>query len=508
MTQGHGLDIKPYGLFTSEASPGRGGRRSTATANAGRRSLLQPDARPARQPDDQHRLRADRGRSAPGQPDALLAVLSRAARLLPRRRDLLRLRQHSAAATCSVNPFFSRRIGLERRRHAAEDRLRHQDHRPGGRPGRRRPARAHRRRRRRGLRRRGLHGRARQAPRAAAVVRRRDLHAARCARRRRSTPATPPASTSGWPRRSFLGIQNLDGHRLVPARQPARASAAATTPSAPPIDYPNDRWDARLRRARGAAELRSGGRLRHAARTTGATSRAVGFGPRPQQPPLHPPRRSSARNLEVMTDLAQPAARARPSSSRSLELQFHSPGQRSASRSTPTYERLDAPFRHQPGHHAAARRRVQLHALRGPRADGQPARARAQRPLRDRRLLLGHAPPDGRRPHASAPGPATSSTSTASGTRSSWPRAASRRTCYPRDRRNAVHAVHGARQQRPVRHGEPRAGLAVALPMDHEARKRPLRGLHPQLAGGPAAGPIRHAGPDELASKVLYTQRF
>ena len=35
----------------------------------------------------QHRLRADRGRSAPGEPHALLAVLSREARLLSRRRD-------------------------------------------------------------------------------------------------------------------------------------------------------------------------------------------------------------------------------------------------------------------------------------------------------------------------------------------------------------------------------------------------------------------------------------
>ena len=48
----------------------------------------------------------------------------------------------TAAATCIVNPFFSRRIGLERQRHAADDRLRHQAHRAGGRPGRRLPARA------------------------------------------------------------------------------------------------------------------------------------------------------------------------------------------------------------------------------------------------------------------------------------------------------------------------------------------------------------------------------
>ena len=78
----------------AEASPGRGDRQLRSRRERGRRPLLQPDAGPAHEPHGQHRLRADRGRSAAGQPDALLAVLSRAARLLPRRRHVLRLRQH------------------------------------------------------------------------------------------------------------------------------------------------------------------------------------------------------------------------------------------------------------------------------------------------------------------------------------------------------------------------------------------------------------------------------
>jgi len=35
VTQGHGLDIKPYGVFTSEASPGRGQRSMDGNASAG-----------------------------------------------------------------------------------------------------------------------------------------------------------------------------------------------------------------------------------------------------------------------------------------------------------------------------------------------------------------------------------------------------------------------------------------------------------------------------------------
>ena len=50
-----------------------------------------------------------------------------------------------------------------------------------------------------------------------------------------------------------------------------------------------------------------------------------------------------------------------------------------------------------------------------------------------------------------------------------------------------------ARQQHSVRFAERRARLAVAVPLDRDARQRPLRGLHAQLAGRPAAQPLRDA---------------
>ena len=93
VTQGLGLDVKPYGLLTSESFGALNGGSIAGEGERGARSLLQPDAGSPREPDDQHRLRADRSRSTAGQPHALLALLSRAPRLLPRRRDVLRLRE-------------------------------------------------------------------------------------------------------------------------------------------------------------------------------------------------------------------------------------------------------------------------------------------------------------------------------------------------------------------------------------------------------------------------------
>ena len=91
VTQGHGLDIKPYGVFTSQSSPGRGNVVDRGRCERGHRFLLQRHAAAPRELHGQHRLRTDRGRPAPGEPDALFPVLSGAARLLPRRRDVLRL---------------------------------------------------------------------------------------------------------------------------------------------------------------------------------------------------------------------------------------------------------------------------------------------------------------------------------------------------------------------------------------------------------------------------------
>ena len=121
------------------------------------RSFLQPHAAAPRELHAQHRLRPDRSGPAPGQPDALLAVLPRAARLLPRRRHLLRLRrpdrqqqpgeqQSDHVRHRAHPPVFQPAHRPERQQRAAEHRLRHEAHGTDGRSGRRRPPRAQRRR--------------------------------------------------------------------------------------------------------------------------------------------------------------------------------------------------------------------------------------------------------------------------------------------------------------------------------------------------------------------------
>ena len=109
VSQGIGLDVKPTPW------PARPRRRPGPAADArrccrGRRSVLQPDARPASEPHGQHRLRRNRGRPAAGQSDALPPVFPRTAGLLPRRIELLRL---FAEPQGSYSGFFSRRIGLD-----------------------------------------------------------------------------------------------------------------------------------------------------------------------------------------------------------------------------------------------------------------------------------------------------------------------------------------------------------------------------------------------------------
>ena len=79
VSQGRGLDIKPYGLLVSQASPGRGGHAHGYRHECGYRPLLQPHAAPSDELHGQYRLRPDRGRSAPGEPDAFFPLLPRAA---------------------------------------------------------------------------------------------------------------------------------------------------------------------------------------------------------------------------------------------------------------------------------------------------------------------------------------------------------------------------------------------------------------------------------------------
>ena len=97
VTQGHGLDVKPYVVGTSESFPGRGDSQRHERRAGRRRSLLQPHAAAQGQPHRQHRLRAGGSRCAPGQPHALLAAVPREARFLPRWRALLRLRERGGA---------------------------------------------------------------------------------------------------------------------------------------------------------------------------------------------------------------------------------------------------------------------------------------------------------------------------------------------------------------------------------------------------------------------------
>ena len=111
LRQGLGLDLLPYVVGNSSAAPGPRQLLVDRNGSARRRRRLQRDARPSRQPVDQHRLRRDGSRSASGEPHALSAVLSREARVLPRRRE--RLRRSRARPGNSIVPFFSRRIGLD-----------------------------------------------------------------------------------------------------------------------------------------------------------------------------------------------------------------------------------------------------------------------------------------------------------------------------------------------------------------------------------------------------------
>ena len=301
----------------SQASPGRGSARARSTTrNAGVDLFYNPTPRLranltintdfAQTEVDQRQVNLD----------ALLAVLSREARLLPRRRDLLRLRQPGGNADLRVNPFFSRRIGLSADAHAAEDRLRHQAHRPGRRPGRRRPARADRRRRRRRLHRRGLHGGARQAPAAARsptsarIYTRRDARGS-TARRRAAhrRPRLPPRDQSASSARRTSkppagsctprGRASTGGNSAFGASSTIRTTAGTRG------------FDA----TRGAGELRPGGRLRHPPRLSPllARSRLPAAAARTTATSGSS---SSAAELDVQTDLAQRPAHPRRSTSR------------------------------------------------------------------------------------------------------------------------------------------------------------------------------------------------
>ena len=350
--QGTGLDIKPYGLFATDASRrGRGGWRSRPRTRASTSSTTR--RRPARQPHDQHRLRADRGRSAPGQPDALLPVLSRAARLLPRRRHLLRLRQQPTIGGEQVQPVLQPPHRPERRRRR----------RSGSTTAPSSPARwaartsasctcgpattttsgfigedftvARVKRRH-----------VSRSPTSAAIYTQPRLRAATGARRqphrRRSTSAchqrgsaaTRTSTASGW----FLHAT------------PSRRDAAARSAFGVAVDYPNDRWTGGVNAREVQAELRPGGRLRHA----------------PQLPPLQPVRRlrpaaaQQPRGAAVQFTATWTCSPTCTTSLLERNVHLHAaehavpePGQRSPSSSIATYDPARRAVPDQPRHHAA-----------------------------------------------------------------------------------------------------------------------------------------------------------
>ena len=199
----------------------------------------------------------------------LLAVLSRAARFLPRRRDVLRFRQHAAASgEVRRQPVLQPADRPER--HRARRRRSTSAPRSPARWARRTSASctsAPARTTTSGMHRRGFHGRARQAARAAGSP--------TSARSTRGAMRAPTASDASHTRRRRFppGHVDVSAARRISnatgwfaARRPPRRVDAATAPSALTVDYPNDRWNGGFSMREVQRELRSRRRLRHAPR--------------------------------------------------------------------------------------------------------------------------------------------------------------------------------------------------------------------------------------------------
>ena len=200
VTQGRGLDIKPYGLFTAQASPGRGVGSFDRDGNAGVDLFYNPTPL----------LRAVftvNTDFAQTEVDQRQVNLTRFSLFFPERRDFFLdgatffdFGSPLEDTDLRITPVLQPPHRPERERHAAADQLRHQGHRPDGRPGRRPASRADRARRRRWVHRRGLHGGASEAPAA-----RRSPTSARSIRAATqrldgARPGIRPASISAWPR--------------------------------------------------------------------------------------------------------------------------------------------------------------------------------------------------------------------------------------------------------------------------------------------------------------------
>ena len=111
VTQGHGLDIKPYGVFTSEASPGRGQRGFDGHASAGVDLFYNPT------PLLRTNLTVNTD-FAQTEVDQRQVNLTRFSLFFPEKRDFFLDGAtffdfgSPTNADLRINPFFSRRIGL------------------------------------------------------------------------------------------------------------------------------------------------------------------------------------------------------------------------------------------------------------------------------------------------------------------------------------------------------------------------------------------------------------
>ena len=204
---------------------------------------------------------------------------------------------------------------------------------------------------------------------------------------------------------TFRGNQNLYSHGLVlresrPGRDQRHERLRRRRSSIPTTAGPSASTPARCRPT---SIPRSAS---WPVATTGATTSSSASAPAAQQP-----RRASValhRQPDARSPICGTSWWSAPSRLTPAERAVPEPGQllgRAGSQLHPAGGAL----RHQPGHHAARRQQLRLHpACRGG-PDGQPADAGADRPVRDRRLLLGHRAT--RRSSASPCGlaPATSS---------------------------------------------------------------------------------------------------
>ena len=338
VTQGHGLDIKPYGVFTSEASPGRGQHRLDGNASAGvdlfynvtplLRTNLTINTDFAQTEVDQRQVN-----------------LTRFSLFFPEKRDFFLDGAtffdfgSPTGADLRINPFFSRRIGLSS---AGTPQTVDFGTKITGQVGGQDVALLHVRTgddddmigedftvarvKRRML----------QQSYVGAIYTRRDERSAR-------PGFTDPRHTAGVDVRlatsRFLGSQNLETSGwMMYASRPGGSSGNASFGGT--VNYPNDRWSARL----DASEVQA-----HFDPSVGFVTRrnyrrytpSVVFSPRPSNHP-YIRRFTFGGSADVQTDLRNQML-TRGFEINAIEVQTHA-GDTMAFQINPTREHLDEPF--------------------------------------------------------------------------------------------------------------------------------------------------------------------